>query len=127
MVTTTQLIRVTVITTNAHLSYQLAQAIANTAPTYMWQIVEGSSMKIVDAPRAPKDKYGPNYAMLLRAGRAGRRGYRAGVCPHALFQDDTIKSEGDLEGRYNLPVIGVIPNLTENKGFGYYQNDYYSY
>ena len=42
------------------------------------------------------------------------------------FKDDSIKSEGDLEGRYGMPVIGVIPNLTESRGFGYYQNDYYS-
>ena len=42
------------------------------------------------------------------------------------FRDDTLKSEGDLEGRYNLPVVGVIPNMNENKGFDYYQNYYYA-
>ena len=42
------------------------------------------------------------------------------------FKDDSIKSEGDLEGRYNLPVIGVIPNLNETKGLNYGQNEYYN-
>ncbi len=121
----TQVIRVNVITTDANLSFRLAQGIANTAPTYMGQIVEGSSMKIVDAPRAPKGRYGPNYfasAML---------GFLAGAVITLVyvlvryFKDDSIKSEGDLEGRYNLPVIGVIPNLNETKGLNYGQNEYY--
>ena len=122
----TQVIRVNVITTDANLSFRLAQGIANTAPTYMGQIVEGSSMKIVDAPRAPKGRYGPNYfasAML---------GFLAGAVITLVyvlvryFKDDSIKSEGDLEGRYNLPVIGVIPNLNETKGLNYGQNEYYN-
>ena len=43
------------------------------------------------------------------------------------FRDDTIKSEGDLEGRYNLPVVGIIPNLNETKGMDYASYDYYYY
>ena len=122
----TQVIRVNVTTTNPTLSFKLAQAIANTAPTCMSQIVEGSSMKIVDAPRAPRGKYGPNYfsAALL--------GFLAGAIATLVyvlvkyFKDESIKSEGDLEGRYNLPVIGVIPNLNETKNLGYAQSDYYN-
>ena len=122
----TQVIRVNVITTDATLSYKLAQAIANTAPTYMAQIVEGSSMKIVDAPRPPKGKYGPNYftASLI--------GFLVGAVLTLIyvlvkyFKDESIKSEGDLEGRYKLPVIGVIPNLNETRAFGYAQSDYYN-
>ena len=121
----TQLIKVNVITTNANTSYKLAQAIAKTAPTHMSQIIEGSSMKIVDSPQPPKGKYGPNYFT------AGLLGFLAGTAlamAYVLikyFRDDTVKSEGDLEGRYNLPVIGVIPNMTETKSFNYAQNDYY--
>ena len=126
VVDNTQVIRVNVITNNAHLSYRLAQAIANTAPTYMSQIVEGSSMKIVDAPRAPKDKYGPNYAMSSVLGALVGAVIALIYILVKYFKDDSIKSEGDLEGRYGMPVIGVIPNLTESRGFGYYQNDYYS-
>lgn len=121
----TQLIKVNVITNSASTSYKLAQAIANTAPAHMGQIVEGSSMKIVDAPNAPKGKFGPNYfaASLL--------GFLAGAVLMLIyvlvryFRDDTIKGEGDLEGRYSLPVIGVIPNLTETKNYAYGQNSYY--
>ena len=121
----TQLIKVNVITNSATTSYKLAQAIANTAPAHMGQIVEGSSMKIVDAPNAPKGKYGPNYfaASLL--------GFLAGALLTLIyvlvryFRDDTIKGEGDLEGRYSLPVIGVIPNLTETKNYAYGHNSYY--
>lgn len=123
--TSTQLIRVTVITTNAATSYKLAQAIANTAPTHMGQIVEGSSMKIVDAPQAPKERYGPSYFASSLLGALVGTVVALVYVLIRYFRDDTIKGEGDLEGRYNLPVIGVIPNLYETKGYNYAQNEYY--
>jgi len=46
----TELIMVYVVTKDPTLSYDLANAIAKTAPAYMSDIVEGSSMKIVDYP-----------------------------------------------------------------------------
>lgn len=121
----TQLIKVNVITNNASTSYKLAQAIANTAPTHMGQIVEGSSMKIVDAPQAPKGKFGPNYFASSLLGFLVGAVFSLAYVLIKYFRDDTIKGEGDLEGRYSLPVIGVIPNLNETKNFNYAQNDYY--
>lgn len=121
----TQIIKVNVLTNSPTLSYKLAQAIANTAPTYMAQIVEGSSMKIVDAPRAPRDQYGPNYFVSSLLGFLAGLVITLAYVLIRYFRDDTIKSEGDLEGRYNLPVVGVIPNLTETKGMGYAQYEYY--
>lgn len=121
----TQLIKVNVITTDANTSYKLAQAIANTAPTHMSQIIEGSSMKIVDSPQPPKGRYGPNYFTASLLGALTGAVLALAYILIKYFRDDTIKGEGDLEGRYNLPVIGVIPNMTETKSFNYAQNDYY--
>ena len=123
----TQIIKVNVTSQDSNGSYNIANAIANAAPDYMKTVVEGSSMKIVDDPKPPKAKFGPNYFSY------GLLGFVIGLLLTLVyvlvkyFRDDTIKSEGDLEGRYNLPVVGIIPNLNETKGMDYASYDYYYY
>lgn len=123
----TQIIKVNVTSKDSNGSYNIANAIANAAPDYMKTVVEGSSMKIVDDPKPPKAKFGPNYFSY------GLLGFVIGLLLTLIyvlvkyFRDDTIKSEGDLEGRYNLPVVGIIPNLNETKGMDYASYDYYYY
>lgn len=122
----TQIIKVSVITTDPQKSYKIAQAIAMEAPAEMTVIVKGSSMSTVDEPQVPRTKYGPNYLTSTLIGALVGFVIAMAYVIIRYFRDDTIKGEGDLEGRYNLPVVGVIPNMTENKGFDYYQNYYYS-
>ena len=122
----TQIIKVNVITTDAQKSYKIAQAIATEAPAKMAIIVKGSSMSTVDEPQLPLQIYGPNYLTVSLIGALFGFALALAYVIIRYFRDDTIKGEGDLEGRYNLPVVGVIPNMTENKGFDYYQNYYYT-
>ncbi len=122
----TQIIKVNIITTDPQKSYKIAQAIALEAPAEMTVIVKGSSMSTVDEPQVPKVKNGPNYLTASLIGALVGFVIALAYVIIRYFRDDTIKGEGDLEGRYNLPVVGVIPNMTENKGFDYYQNYYYT-
>ena len=122
----TQIIKVNVITTDAQKSYKIAQAIATEAPAKMAIIVKGSSMSTVDEPQLPLQIHGPNYLTVSLIGALFGFALALAYVIIRYFRDDTIKGEGDLEGRYNLPVVGVIPNMTENKGFDYYQNYYYT-
>ena len=123
----TQIIKVNVVTTDPQKSYKIAQAIATEAPDKMKIIVQGSSMSTVDEPQVPKNKFGPNYFAATLIGALVGFVLSLAYVLIRYFRDDTIKGEGDLEGRYNLPVVGVIPNMNENKGFVYYQNYYYGY
>ena len=123
----TQIIKVNVITTDPVKSYQIAQAIAAEAPAEMANIVKGSSMSTVDEPSKPTSPFGPNDFAASMVGALVGLALALAYVLIRYFRDDTIKGEGDLEGRYNLPVVGVIPNMNENKGFDYYQNYYYSY
>ena len=122
----TQIIKVSVITTDPQKSYKIAQAIAMKAPDEMKIIVKGSSMSTVDEPQVPKTQFGPNYVSSALIGALVGFALSLAYVLIRYFRDDTLKSEGDLEGRYNLPVVGVIPNMNENKGFDYYQNYYYA-
>lgn len=122
----TELILVYVVTGDPALSYELANAIAATAPKYMSDIVEGSSMKIVDYPEYTEGRYGPSYM------RYAIFGFLAGFLLVAVivlikyFKDDSIMVEADLETRFTIPVLGVIPDLdnVKDNGIDYYRSSY---
>ena len=118
----TEIISAYVVDTNPQFACDYAQAIAKTAPAYMAQIVEGSSMKIIDVPEYSEKRYGPSYM------RYGILGFLIGAALVILlliiryFMDDTVKNESDLEMKFALPILGVIPDVTKasNKSQEYY-------
>lgn len=122
----TELISVYVVNEDPQLAYDLANAIAKTAPSYMADIVEGSSMKIVDYPVFPRVRFRPSYM------RYAVLGFMFGFFASALiiliryFRDDTIKKEDDVEQRFGLPILGVLPDgsSSSRSGDGYYSYEY---
>ena len=118
----TEIIMVYVVDTDPQFAYDYAQAIAKTAPAYMSQIVEGSSMKIIDVPVYNEKRYKPNYI------RYGIIGFLIGalavlvICIIRYFIDDTVKNESDIENKFAMPILGVIPDVTKasNKSSDYY-------
>ena len=106
----TEVIAVYVEHTDPETAYILANAISNTAPTFMSEIIEGSSMKIIDAPMHPDNPYKPNYT------RYTLLGFLFGALLVIIkviidtVRDDTVKNEHDLEERFSLPILGVIPD-----------------
>lgn len=125
IVNKTQLIKVNVVTTDKTTSFKLAQAIAKIAPVQMSRIIKGSSMEIVDAAKEPKGRFGPNYFTASLFGFLTGAVLALAYVLIQYFRDDTMKNEADLEARYNLPVVGIIPNMLETKSFNYAQNGYY--
>ena len=118
----TEIISVYVVDTDPQFAYEYAQAIAKTAPTYMAQIVEGSSMKIIDVPEYSEKRYKPSYLKF------GLIGFLIGTLLVIIFivvryfMDDTIKNESEIESKFALPILGVIPDITKasNKSSDYY-------
>lgn len=118
----TEIISVYVVDTDPQFAYDYAQAIAKTAPAYMSQIVEGSSMKIIDVPEYSEKRYKPSYL------RYGIIGFLIGALIVIVFviirhfMDDTVKTEGEIEDKFALPILGVIPDVTKasNKSSDYY-------
>ena len=108
-------------------AYILANAIANTAPTYMSEIVVGSSMKIIDYPMYSDKRYKPNYI------KYSLFGFLLGAVLVIIkvivstLTDDKVKSVQDIEDRFSLPILGVIPDVlqsSDEKGKGYYAYGY---
>jgi len=121
----TEIIAVHVESKDPQQAYDLAEAIATVAPTYMSDIVEGSSMKIIDSPVYNTNRYKPSYI------KYSLFGFLAGILIVAIIviirflRDDTIRSEGELEQRFGLSILGVLPDYASNGSkYGYYSYEY---
>ena len=120
----TEIISVYVVDTDPQFAYDYAQAISKTAPQYMAQIVEGSSMKIIDYPEFSDKRYKPSYS------RFALIGFLIGALIVIVFviiryfTDDTVKSESDIESSFSIPILGVIPDVSKASNN---HSDYYYY
>ncbi len=126
-----EIITVNVTTENPDFSYELANAIADVAPAYLEDVVEGSSMRIIDSPELPTSSVSPVYARWLIGGFAGGLILIVIILVIRFIRDDTVKNENDLENYFSLPVVGIIPdmdNAMSANGYSYnYDYNYYNY
>ena len=106
-------------------AYRLARTIANDAPNQIADIIDGSSMKIIDAPQIETEVYSPNYVRNTVIGAVLGFLIAAAVVVIRFLLDDKVKNENELENRFSLPVVGVIPNMNSSpKGSNYYYYEY---
>ena len=124
----TEIIYVYVVHRDPQIAYDLADAIAKTAPEFMSSFVEGSSMKIIDYPEYSNKRYKPSYTQYAIFG------FIFGVLLVAVkviidyLRNDLICDESELEERYSIPILGVLPDfyeLSNNKE--YYEKGYAHY
>lgn len=120
---TAPVVMVIVETESPKLSLQLAQKIAELAPSKVAEVVDGSSMRIIDEPIAPKGKASPNNMKNAFMGALAGLILAALACLAVDLVYDHVQNTEDIERRYNVPVIGHIPDMhqAEKKGdrYGY--------
>ena len=120
----TEIISVFVVDTDPQFAYDYAQAISKTAPQYMAQIVEGSSMKIIDYPEFSDKRYKPSYSNFALIGFLIGALIVVVFVIIRYFMDDTVKSESDIESSFSIPILGVIPDVSKASNN---HSDYYYY
>lgn len=94
-------------------AYNLASSIAEVAPEYIKEVVEGSSMKIIDHPEVPIYRHGPSYVKAGLFGAIGGVLLTLVILVIWFFKDDTIIDENGLEERFGFPLLGIIPDSNE--------------
>lgn len=118
----TEVIRVTVTSTNPYEAAKIANGIATILPQRVSEVVEGASMEVVDSAIANTEKVAPsvvNYTLI---------GFVIGVLIAVIIliilavMDNTIHDEDYVIKTYDYPVLAKIPDLLESntKRYGYY-------
>ena len=126
----TEIITSYVVHTDPGTAYSYAEAISKTAPEYMMNMVEGSSMKIIDYPEYNDKRYKPSYLLYTLIGfLIGVLGMGVYVTI-SYFRDDTVKDESEVENKFAIPILGVIPDVNTAGGkrsdqyyYSYYASD----
>jgi capsular polysaccharide biosynthesis protein len=130
------MIQVSVSAHDPEIARDLAMAIANRAIERGNVIEERSTMVVLDVPVVPSSPYAPNTTgnMLIAA-------VLGGVLTYALFLivdlvNDRVKDGEDLENRYDVVVVGRIPDMATSgrtyrygyrygyRRYGYYRKGY---
>ena len=114
------LITVYVTDTDPALATRLAAAIAEVAPGHVERVRDGSSMRILDAPVIPERKYAPSNS------KNALMGALIGFVVMVVFVlavdliNDKVRGSDELEQRYQIVVIGSIPDLSAADDGGAY-------
>lgn len=109
----TEIFRVNVISPNAEMSADIANAIANIAPGEISEIIDGSKAKVIDYAKVPSGKNAPNITSSGILGGLVGAVLSCAIIVVILVVDKRIKSEEDLTATYSLPVLGAIPDFVE--------------
>ncbi len=122
----TEVFSVTVTSKDPQEAEHIANTIGLVLPDKIADVVEGSSVRIVDYAVVPAKKSSPSISKYTMVGLILGLVISCAAVAVAEIRDDKIHSEEYLLTNYkNIPLLSVIPDLLEKKGNGYHS--YYNY
>lgn len=126
----TAAVEITVTSTNPSEAELIANTIAKILPDRISDIVDGSSVKIVDYAIIPSRRSGPNIVKNTAMGILAGAALAAAVVVVLSLTDDRskvmLKSADDLRAMYpDIMVLAMIPDMrVSEKKSGYYSSYY---
>ena len=121
-VTQTGLFQISVTSRSPEEARMLVNLIAAILPDKVAEIVNNTSIKVVDYAETPQSRVSPNYIQYAGIGLLLGIVLCAGVLLLIAYFDDEIHNEDYLLNAYNYPVLASIPDLTSKSAgkYGYY-------
>ena len=119
-VNNTEIFSVTVTSESPQEAELIANTIAQILPGKISNIVEGSSVRVVDYAVVPMHQSFPSVTMYAAAGALLGLIISCFVIILLELFDDQIKDEGCLTQTYDIPILATIPDLLSNKTDGGY-------
>jgi len=111
----TEIFRVQVTTYNPQDSLILANTIARLAPKKIIEIRDADAVRVVDPATLPSQPSSPN--LLINTAIGFAFGLILGVVIAFILNmmDKHIKNEDDLLKHYDIPILGLVPTIKNNK------------
>lgn len=119
----TEVLRVTITSKDPYEAAKIANCIADVLPTRISEIIEGSSMKIVDTGVVNLQKVSPSVTKYTAVGFMLGAFVSVAILVIIALSDGTIHGEEYIMETYKYPILAKIPDLT---GDGH-KKGYYSY
>ena len=121
-VTPTGLFQISVTSPNPEEARTLVNLVATILPDKISEIVNNTSIKIVDYAETPQSRVSPDYIQYAMMGLLVGMVLCVGVILLIAYFDDEIHNEDYLLNAYSYPVLASIPDLTSKSAgkYGYY-------
>ena len=121
----TEILKVKVTSTDPYDAAKIANCIAEVLPQRISEIIEGSSMEVVDSAVVNLKKVAPSITRYAVMG--GVLGVLMSVIVLIIMviSDDTIHDEEYILQNYKYPILAKVPDLhiPEAKGYAYYKKN----
>lgn len=125
----TEIMRVTVVSADPYEAARIANCIAEVLPVRIAEIIEGSSMEVVDRAVANPQKISPSITKYTAVGLMLGVLLSAAVLCVIAIMDGTVHDEEYVLNTYDYPVLAKIPDLVgmgnKRYGYGYRRYGYY--
>lgn len=122
-VNSTEVFSIDVTSADPQEAERIANTIAEILPDRIAEIVDGSSVKVVDYAIVPSEISSPSYTRNTALGMLlGLVLIAAIICLREIF-DEKLHNEDDITQRYQFPILAVIPDLAAS-GTGAYRSEY---
>ncbi len=120
----TEVMGVTVTCNNPYEAKRIANGIAIVLPERISEIVEGSSMEVVDSAVVNTDKVSPSITKYTAIGFLIGAFVSLVVLIIFALLDNTIHNDEYVTSTYNYPILAKIPDLLDvgAKKYGYYKS-----
>lgn len=118
----TEVMGVTVTCNSPYEAKRIANGIAEVLPQRISEIVEGSSMEVVDSAVVNTDKVSPSITKYTAIGFLIGAFMSLLILIILALLDNTIHSDEYITSTYNYPILAKIPDLLDvgTKKYGYY-------
>lgn len=113
-VTDTEIIEITVIDTNAKRAHKIVSKIAEVFSEEVKEIYNVSNVSILDEARIAKEKSNLSLTKSIIIFIAVGTVLGLGIITVCFYFDTTIKTSEQIEAKFDIPVLGSIPNF-DNK------------
>ncbi len=120
-VDSTEVFEVTVVSKDAKEAAEIANTIAEVLPTRISEIIESSSVKILDYAIINNEPVSPSYIKNVAIGALAGAVVAVALIFLQFVLDNKIHSEEYLIEHYKYPILAVIPDLTATSKNKYYK------
>lgn len=121
----TEIFKVSVQNANPKIAAVLVNSVANTAPSSIANIIEGSSVKVIDYGKIEQSPIFPNATRNVTIGALMGLIISALISVLLELFNTTITTEEDLNDFCNLPMLGIITRFGyEDRKYPQYQYEY---
>ena len=109
----TEVLQITATTTNAKLSSDLCNIMADVAPSFLIRVIGAGSVEKIGDAEVYNTPVSPNTTKNVALGFVGGLMVAVLVILVIDFFDNTVKNSDELGDIYQKPIVGEIMNIVE--------------